>query len=158
HGFFLEDGTEQYNVLDRNLAVQAFAGRPLPDQVLPFDENRGAGFWWANGRNTFTRNVACENSGYGYRYESTKTSNFDPRLLLRMPDGTSRRVDVRHVPFFRFEGNETHSQGAYGFYIGDHMNPGVRGDRRHPFIVRDLKVWNEHYAFRPNVQYFLADG
>ena len=25
HGFFLEDGTEQYNVLDRNLAVQAEA-------------------------------------------------------------------------------------------------------------------------------------
>ena len=30
HGFFLEDGTEVYNVLDRNLAVQAFAGKPLP--------------------------------------------------------------------------------------------------------------------------------
>src|SRR5262249_31669664 len=45
HGFFLEDGTEQYNLLDRNLAVQAFAGRRLPDQVLPFDENGGAGFW-----------------------------------------------------------------------------------------------------------------
>ena len=48
HGFFLEDGTEVYNVLDRNLAVQAFRGKPLPKQVLPFDQNEGAGFWWAN--------------------------------------------------------------------------------------------------------------
>lgn len=36
HGFFLEDGTEVYNVLDRNLAVQAF--------TVPFHRrgNRGA--------------------------------------------------------------------------------------------------------------------
>ena len=55
HGFFLEDGTEVYNVLDRNLAVQAFTGKPLPKQVLPFDQNDGAGFWWANS----SRNTAC---------------------------------------------------------------------------------------------------
>ena len=55
HGFFLEDGTEVDNVLDRNLAVQAFTGKPLPSQNLPFDNNGGAGFWWANSRNTFTR-------------------------------------------------------------------------------------------------------
>ncbi len=48
HGFYLEDGSEAYNVLDRNLAVQAFAGKPLPAQFLPFDHNDGAGFWWAN--------------------------------------------------------------------------------------------------------------
>jgi hypothetical protein len=46
HGFFLEDGTEVYNVFDRNLAVRAEEGRPLPGQMLPFDKNEGAGFWW----------------------------------------------------------------------------------------------------------------
>ena len=45
HGFFLEDATEQWNVFDRNLAVQAIGARPLPKQVLPFDPNDGAGFW-----------------------------------------------------------------------------------------------------------------
>ena len=69
HGYFLEDGTEQYNVLDRNLACQAFRGEPLPKQSLPFDKNEGAGFWWANARNTFTRNVSCENQRYGFFYE-----------------------------------------------------------------------------------------
>ena len=59
HGFFLEDGTETENVLDRNLAVQAYFAKKLPEQVLPFDENEGAGFWWANSRNIFTRNVTC---------------------------------------------------------------------------------------------------
>ena len=30
HGFFLEDATEVYNLLDRNLAVQAYSGKRLP--------------------------------------------------------------------------------------------------------------------------------
>ncbi|MBI1832394.1 MAG: G8 domain-containing protein, partial [Planctomycetes bacterium] len=60
HGFFLEDGTEVFNVLDRNLAVGAQRTKRLPKQVLPFDANDGAGFWWANSMNTFTRNVAAE--------------------------------------------------------------------------------------------------
>jgi hypothetical protein len=50
HGYFLEDGTEIYNLLDRNLGVQAYRGKRLPKQVLPFDPNDGAAFWWANGR------------------------------------------------------------------------------------------------------------
>ena len=69
HGYFLEDATEQYNVLDRNLAVQANRGKRLPNQALPFDFNDGAGFWWANGRNTFTRNVSCDNDHYGYFFD-----------------------------------------------------------------------------------------
>lgn len=63
HGFFLEDATEVYNLLEGNLGVQACGGRRLPDQVLPFDPNNGAAFRWANGRNTFVGNVACSMSG-----------------------------------------------------------------------------------------------
>jgi G8 domain len=158
HGFFLEDGTEQYNILDRNLAVQAFAGKRLPKQVLPFDPNDGAGFWWANGRNTLTRNVACENDEYGYRFEIAKRSDFDPELPVRSPDGTVEKRDVRTLPFLRFEGNESHSEGFYSFNFGDDVNPGVHGDRKHPFIARGLKAWETHYSLRPNLQFFLMDG
>jgi len=158
HGFFLEDGTEAYNVLDRNLAVQAFAGKRLPKQVLPFDANDGAGFWWAAGRNTFTRNVACENDQYGYRFEVAQRSNFDPNLLIGLPDGTRARRDIRTVPFLRFEDNESHTEGLYSFNFGDDVNPAVRGDREHPFIARNLRAWETHYTLRPNLQFFLMDG
>src|SRR5205814_10591271 len=50
HGFFMEDGTEVYNVLDRNLAVGARHAKRLPKQMLGFDANNGAGLWWANCR------------------------------------------------------------------------------------------------------------
>jgi hypothetical protein len=158
HGFFLEDATEQYNVFDRNLAVQAYRGRRLPKQVLPFDPNDGAGFWWANGRNTFTRNVACENDEYGYRFEIAKPSNFNPVLNLRAPNGTREERDVRTIPFLRFEDNESHSEGLYSFNFGDDRNGSVHGDRQHPFIARHLRAWQTHYVLRPNVQFFLMDG
>ena len=158
HGFFLEDATEQYNVLDRNLAVQAYRGKRLPKQVLPFDPNDGAGFWWANGRNTLTRNVACENDEYGFRFEIAKPTNFDPTLNIRAPSGEGEVVDVRTIPFLRFEDNESHSEGLYSFNFGDDRNGSVHGDRRHPFIARNLRAWQTHYVLRPNVQFFLMEG
>lgn len=158
HGFFLEDGTEQYNVLDRNLAVQAFEGKRLPKQVLPFDQNEGAGFWWANGRNTLTRNVACENDRYGYRFEIGKSSNTKYVLNLRSPDDKAPPTDIRSLPFFRFEDNESHSEGLYSFNFGDGNNGFVHGDRRHPFIAKNLRAWETHYVLRPDLQFFLMEG
>ncbi len=60
HGFFLEDGTEVHNVFDRNLGAAVAPGKPLPKQVIPFDQNKGGAFWWANCQNTFTNNVAAD--------------------------------------------------------------------------------------------------
>jgi len=158
HGFFLEDATEQWNVLDRNLAVQAFGSVPLPQQVLSYDPNDGAGFWWANGRNTLTRNVACENDRYGYHFQITKTAQFNPVLRLREPDGKIAERDVRTLPFLRFEDNESHSEGLFDFRFGDEAHGSVHGDRTHPFIARNLRAWQSHYAVRPNVQFFLLEG
>ena len=158
HGYFLEDATEQWNIFDRNLAVQAIGAQRLPKQVLSFDPNDGAGFWWANGRNTFTRNVACENEEYGFRFEIQKASNFNPTLRIRNEDGEPIERDVRTLPFVRFEDNESHTEGLYSFNLGDDKNGSVHGDRAHPFIVRNLCAWETHYVLRPNVQFFLCEG
>jgi hypothetical protein len=158
HGFFLEDGTEVYNVLDRNLAVGARAARPLPAQVLPFDANEGAGFWWANSLNTFTRNVAAECDHYGFRYEATPTSALQLNFPVMQPDGSRKVLDVRTLPFVRFEDNEVHSSiGLYGVNLGEGVNR-VGPDARHPFVVRNLKIWNVHYAFRPQVPSLLVEN
>ncbi len=150
HGFFLEDGTEAYNVLDRNLAVQALRGKPLPRQALPFDENSGAGFWWANSLNAFTRNVSCENGRYGFRFEATPTSRLKLDLMVHQPDGKSKRVDVRTLPFVRFEDNEAHCDGLYGLNLGEGVAR-IGPDAKHPFVVKNMKIWEVHYAFRPQV-------
>src|SRR5262249_45016129 len=58
----------------------------------------------------------------------------------------------------RFEGNEAHSStGLYGVNLGEGVNR-VGPDTRHPFVVRDLKIWDVHYAFRPQVPTLLAEN
>jgi hypothetical protein len=177
HGFFMEDGTEIYNLLERNLGVQSIGAKPLPKQVLPFDQNEGAAFWWANGRNTFVRNVAAENDEYGFRYDMQNTRYFNSTLPITMPDGKSVKVDVRTIPNWRFEDNEAHSGGTAGMVIA--CNGGLQPDvpvrdqamldkikavdwtgpdARHPHIVRNLTVWETHYAFRPHSPSMLCDG
>lgn len=147
HGFFLEDGTEVYNILDRNLAVQSMEGKKLPKQVLPFDQNEGSGYWWANSFNTFTRNVACENNRYGFRFEATETSAMKMTLPVMQFDGSNQTVDIRKLPFVRFEDNEAHCDGLYGINLGEGVNRNGP-DEGHPFVMRKTKVWEIHYAFR----------
>jgi RNA polymerase sigma factor (sigma-70 family) len=155
HGFFFEDGTEVYNVLDRNLAVQASTAKPLPKQVIPFDKNDGAGFWWANSLNTFTRNVACECDEYGYFFQAAKTADFDPVLAVLQPDGGRKNVDIRTLPFVRFEDNEAHCQRRHSFNLGGGVpigKPNVDGvgpDAQHPFLIRNMRIWNARWAIHP---------
>jgi hypothetical protein len=159
HGYFMEDGTEIYNVLDRNLAVAAREGKRLPKQVLPFDANDGAGFWWANSLNTFTRNVAADCGEYGFRYEATPSSSFDiasPEVM--QPDGKLQKTDIRTLPFVRFDDNEVHStSGLYGINLGEGVR-GVGPDARHPFVMRNTKIWNVHYGLRPQAPALLAEN
>jgi formylglycine-generating enzyme required for sulfatase activity len=182
HGYFFEDGTEVFNVLDRNIAIQALMGKPLPDQALPFDTNDAAGFWWANCLNSFTRNVAIECEKHGYRFQMVKSESFDPRLLIRQPDGSARKLDVRTLPFVRFEGNEARSQRRFalnlgGFhgqnstedldrdgnvidrigYLGGDVQ-GVGPDEKHPFRIKDFLVWRSHWGFHSTAPNVLVDG
>jgi hypothetical protein len=157
HGFFLEDGTEVFNVLDHNLAVQAYQSKPQAGQALPFDNNFGAGFWWANSLNSFTRNVSCENN-YGFFFEARAQEGTNLTLPVARPDGTSQRVDIRTLPFVRFEDNETHTNNTVGFNLGEGVG-NVGPDTRHPFIIRNLKIWSEgYYAFRPMAPSVLVEG
>ncbi len=155
HGFFLEDGTEVYTALDRNLAVQAYTTKALPEQVLPFDHNDGAGFSWANCRNSFTRNVACECDEYGYFFQATKTKDFDPVLSVLQPDGTRKKVDIRTLPFIRFEDNVAHTQRRHAFNLGGGVPfgppnvDGVGPDEKHPFVIRNFRAWDVHWAIHP---------
>ncbi|HET6247498.1 MAG TPA: G8 domain-containing protein [Tepidisphaeraceae bacterium] len=158
HGFFLEDATEQYNILDHNIAIRAEKGKQLPKQALDFDANEGAGFWWANGRNSLTRNVATECGLYGYKFQIEKPHGKAPVFSIRQPDGSFAMQDIRHVPFLRCDDNESHTNGLYAFNFGDDPAGSVHSDVQHPFIARNLRVWQEHYALRPNTQDFLMDG
>lgn len=164
HGFFMEDGTESFNVLDHNLAVQAYKGTPLPKQVISFDKNEGAGFWWANCRNTFTNNVAAECDEYGYRFEAAETPEMSMTMSVPQADGTRAKRDIRTLPFVRFESNEAHCMRRHGFNLGggdsEQKNSvaGAGSDVHHPFVVRDCHAWNVHWSIHSHLQFLMVDG
>jgi hypothetical protein len=172
HGYFLEDGTEVYNVLDRNLACQAVAGKPLPKQMLPFDKNDGAGVWWANSHNTFTRNVAVECGRYGFRFDAQPNAGAivgkekfgDPKkefslvMPIRQPDGSVKPTDLRTLPFVRFEDNETHGNEFWGLNLGQHTGGKIGPDASTPFVIRNMKIWDVTGGFGVEVPNVLIDG
>ncbi|MFH5802782.1 G8 domain-containing protein [Alienimonas sp. DA493] len=176
HGFFLEDGTETNNVLDRNLAVTVGPGKPLPEQVIPFDPNRGAGFWFANCQNVFTRNVAAECAEYGYRFDCKRTDDFDPVLPIRSFNGTVEARDTRTMPFVRFEGNEAHTMKFFCMNLRgvtrperglDIYNQNVTLAREaaeavptpgYPFWIRDFRCWEANWALHLGAPGVFVDG
>jgi hypothetical protein len=172
HGYFLEDGTEINNLLDGNLAVMALVGKTQRGQVIPFDNNDGAGFWWANCRNAFINNVAAECDEYGYRFEMKKTDDFDPVLSIEQPDGTFKQEDTRLIPFIRFDNNEAHLQrlfgmnlrginrpkGSYDFAVFGEEVAKVPHDYRNLFVIRNLKVWDTRWPFHSGASGVMVDG
>ena len=76
-------------------------------------------------------------------------------LPIRQPDGSLRKTDIRTRPFVRFEDNEAHCQRRHAFNLGGGVpfgKPNVDGvgpDAKHPFVIRNMKVWNAHWAIHP---------
>ena len=52
------------------------------------------------------------------------------------------------MPFVRFEDNESHCDGLYGLNLGEGVDR-VGPDVRHPFVIKNMRIWKVHYAFRP---------
>lgn len=176
HGYFLEDGTETNNILDHNVAIYAKEGNPLPKQVLPFDLNLGAGFWWANCQNSFTRNVAVDCGEYGYRFECIKTEDFNPVQPIRQPDGSIQHLDTRVMPFIRFENNEAHSFRQFGLNVRGVPRFGGAGGMPEgnavllreaaeampapgkPFWIRNFRSWESNYSIHLGTTGVFVDG
>jgi cell surface hyaluronidase len=101
HGYFLEDGNEQGNVIKGNLGVQTV--RPKAgEEILATDNSVNpaaqgpATFWISNPNNVVKNNVAAGSDGLGYWYHLAN----EP---VRRYDGSS--VTPRTTVFGGFRGN-----------------------------------------------------
>src|SRR4029077_20531731 len=122
-----------------------------------------SGFWWANSLNSFTRNTAVECDEYGFFFQATETAGFNLNLPVAQPNGTKKVVDIRTIPFVRFESNEAHCQRRHAFNLGGGVpfgrgNGDVVPDLHPPFEIRDFRAWNTHWAIHPAVPSVLVDG
>src|SRR5262249_47543611 len=78
----------------------------------------------------------------------SRDSRVNLTMPIRQPDGDTKNIDIRTLPFVRFEDNEAHCDGLYGINLGEGVER-VGPDARHPLVMRHTKIWQIHYAFRP---------
>lgn len=122
HGIFLEDGSERFNVIRRNVVLAT--KRPVAgEEILETDngfstvQNRSpASFWITNPNNTFTDNVAAGTQGTGFWFafpqKPLNASASHPRFINLQP---------YKEPLGAFDGNVAHSC-ASGLDINDQIS------------------------------------
>jgi len=84
--------------------------------------------------------VAADCDRYGFRYEATPTSALKLVFSVLHADGKSREVDIRTLPFVRFEGNEV-VDVRDGLYLQNASKGVIRGN-----VARDVR-YGLHYMF-----------
>ncbi len=113
HGVFLEDGSERFNVIRKNVTL--LTRRPAPgEQVTPSDNERNevqnrtpASYWITNPQNTFEDNVAAGTEGTGFWFA------FPERPMGQSAnDARFSSMRPRTLPLISFQGNSAHSSGT----------------------------------------------
>ncbi|XP_060071182.1 cell surface hyaluronidase-like [Ylistrum balloti] len=116
HGYFLEDGDEQYNKILNNLAM--LIRKPDNDGVflIPSDKNP-SGFYITNPNNEFEGNVAVgsESIGFYVVFPISPTGTADPLNGLKDYEASRTKITL-------FKGNTFHSNLETGLYFDDHMD------------------------------------
>ncbi|MGH8602830.1 MAG: hypothetical protein ACREXR_08710, partial [Gammaproteobacteria bacterium] len=141
HGYFLEDGSEVYNLFWGNLGVQALMTDPIEGQALEYDTNDGACYWAANARNFVINNVFAEcdnNDSFTLDYPR---DGEDLEVKTLLADGSRKTIAVNRIAGGMIKGLEVHSHHGWG--------PWIRGGdfpEHDPLRLEDVKVWDVHYS------------
>ena len=101
--FFIEDGIEEDNIIQYNLAVYTRQSSSL----LNPDIQPGS-FWIVNPNNIVQHNSVAGSTHFGFWYR-----------VLKYPDGPSRTTSYcpARAPMGRFYNNSAHSNGLYGIWM-----------------------------------------
>ncbi|XP_053373997.1 cell migration-inducing and hyaluronan-binding protein-like [Mercenaria mercenaria] len=111
HGYFLEDGGEENNLLDGNLAMTTRKGTGT---LEPVDKTRPAGFWLTNPNNRFRNNVAAGGEGTGVWVLYP-----DEPLPPSRSHHIMEKFEAKRTMIQQFENHVAHSNLLFGIMIGD---------------------------------------
>lgn len=110
HCFFLEDGIETKNTLDKNLAL--LIKKPASGQEVLASDKTPSAFWITNPDNTVTNNVAAAAAGHGFWYALP----LHPLNLSQSP-GSDATIWPRRTALLSFNSNVAHSNEGNGLHV-----------------------------------------
>lgn len=116
HCYFLEDGIETGNVLEKNLGIMTRTP-PEGTAVLQTDL-RPATFWITNPDNILRGNVAAGSEGIGFWYAMPE----NPTGMSRTAK-TDATIWPRYTPLGEFSDNVAHSNEDLGLHVDDGATP-----------------------------------
>lgn len=150
HGYFLEDGIEQHNVLDGNLAILARRGNLLEsDSRIGTASNGPAAFWISNPTNTLTGNVAAGSEGSGFWYRVlAKIDKDSDSYGAKLPGYDT--MNPKRQPFGVFADNRAHT-GKQGFTTCEFAS-GFPGMEPAGFVVSRFSTSNMQQGMWPCVE------
>ncbi|XP_041366995.1 cell surface hyaluronidase-like [Gigantopelta aegis] len=135
HGYFLEDSTEQWNILDGNIGVATEYGIQLPsdmkeewcDQGLKKFCDAVSTFWISHPNNYVRNNVAAGSSqvGFWFVYADRPLGLSAARQLER---GLVKEYSTRHTPIAEFNNNVAHSNVLRGLVVDGRISSGESED------------------------------
>lgn len=140
HGVFLEDGSERFNVIKRNVTL--LTRRPAPGQQVTTSDNQlndvqnrtPASYWITNPQNTFDDNVAAGTEGTGFWFAFPDTPMGQSAL-----DDRFKTLKVRELPLISFKGNSAHSTMS-AFDIFDKLSAGHAIEPNHGWLDTGLHL------------------
>ena len=148
--FTTEDGSESYNVIERNFAVRGSGtGGRLGHG------NEGMGFWFRGPNNYVRGNVAADldsddvEAAYGFKYfmhgqcdGCTSLAEIAIPTAPGQDPAEYRIVNGNALPILQFENNEVYSaaEGLTYWWLGS-TDPIPSADPK-PSVFKDLRIWH----------------
>jgi len=113
HGYFLEDGAEQYNRFYRNLATKIYPVMTLVDSDETETDKQASAFWISNTMNYFEGNVIAGGCCHGYWFEPQFGNIRGASQHLEENKG----IDRTKLNLLQFENNDVHSVSNFGMRL-----------------------------------------
>ena len=148
--FTTEDGSESYNVIERNFAVRGSGTGGRLGQG-----NEGMGFWFRGPNNYVRGNVAADmdsdevEAAYGFKYfmhgqcnGCTSLAELDIPTAPGQDPSQYKRVNGNALPILQFENNEVYSAAEGLTYWWLSSTDPIPSANPKPSVFKNLRIWH----------------